>query len=434
MRNSFNNSIFILFISLLALTTGSFALSAQTSEALPYKSPTPGEFTIVASTVFNPEIGPEETNLRGIEECGFNVCMDFTTLERYKILLGYMEKTKLKLLLHTSAFKYEPDRKDWESRLKSFVNQFKNHPSVGGWNFVDEPIWDNLNPLQKRYELLRAIDPNHFISFNLVGGIVKKFTGPCQTMEAYLDTIQKMFTLDSWSSDYYPISKKNGKIGVNYNGYFTNLKIFSDRAKKTGLPMWTYCQSLEFTSKSTSRPAATLPFLSFEAFSSIAYGAQGLVYWTYWQRPSNASEKYLSALVNLNGKKTKAWYAAQQVNTQIRALNSVFLGAQMVECRHTGMINMKGTYPFISNFGPFTELTNDVKGFLVSHLKNKGHNYMLIVNHDVEKKQKANCKLNPKYKVTKLEVASNGSISRKTVKGNYNLTLSPGGYALFEWE
>lgn len=394
-------------------------------------SPSPGVFPIVALTVFNKNTGPQEGDLKGVEDCGFNLCMDSPTDDQIDKLLHYVKKTNLKLILFNPLFIYPI--KNWETELPSFVNKYKNDPSVAGWEFTDEPRWNDLSKLKKHYDLLTKTDDKHFIQLNLVGQLAAPFTGPCKTLESYLDSIQNVFDPDVWSSDYYPILETKGKFLVNYQNFYDDLQVFSNKAKQTGKPMWSYCESMEYTAKSHSRPAATVPYLSFEAFSALAYGAQGIVYWTYRQRPSNAEETYLSALVDLDGNKTKAWYAAKKVNFDIRALTPVFLGAEMVECKHTGNIPMREALSSISGFGPLESLTNGEKGVLASHLKNDGHDYLILVNHDVLNNQKVNLKFLKDVRVEQLKVSS-GKIKRKSLKKVTRLTLTPGGYAVFEWE
>ncbi len=401
-----------------------------------YQSPTPGEIPIIASTVFNSNIGPQPSDLTGVKECGFNVCMENSTPERFVKLLEYMEGTGLKLLLQADPFMYysSSNNTQWKQTLPELVNRFKDNPLLGGWKFSDEPKWEALTNLRQRYDLLEKCDAKHLIYINLVGQIAPVFTGACKTLPQYLDSIQNHLPMDVWSFDFYPIIIRQGKLLVEYKGFYAALEAFSAKAKETGKPMWSYLESMEYVMKNHSRPAATVPYLSFAAFSSLAYGAQGILYWTYWQRPSEPGViEHLPALVDLAGNKTQAWYAARKVNFQIKALTPVFLGAEMMECRHTGMIEMEGTYPYISNFGPLEELTNDVKGVLVSHLRNNGRDYLVVVNHDVQKKQKVKMKFRKDLLINRLLASDSGQLSAQKVKSNYNVTLTPGGYAVFEF-
>ena len=400
-----------------------------------YVSPTPNDIPIIASTVFNSTIGPRQGDLNAVKDCGFNVCMDYASPEIFTQLLECMDGTGLRLLMQGESFMYHNNSvsRNWKQTLPEFVDRFKDNPIVAGWNFCDEPKWNLLDEVRQRYDLLDNVDPGHLIYINLVGQMAKDFTGPCKTLPQYLDSIQVKLPMSVWSFDFYPIIIRNKKLNVEYDRFYGALDAFSQKSKETGKPMWSYLESMEYSTKSNSRPAATLPYLSFAAFSSLAYGAQGLLYWTYWQRPSNDVETYKGALVNLEGEKLPAWYAAKKVNHQIKALTPVFLGAEMIECRHTGEIGMEGTYPYIRDFGPLEELSNDVKGVLVSHLQNDGRNYLVIVNHDVENKQKVRMKFRNQLPVKRLIASDDGVLSTQSVNANYNVTLTQGGYAVFEY-
>lgn len=397
-------------------------------------TPTPGEFPIVASSVLNREIGPQAGDLEGVYECGFNVCMEEATLDRLETLVKNMEGTPLKLLMYNWVFSHDADGKDWREKLVNFVNKYKDHPNVAGWEFGDEPKWEYLPALKQRYDLLRRTAPESFISFNLVGEMAKVFTGPCTNLEEYLDTITKVFPFDALSSDYYPIMVKNGELKVNYRGFYKDLDAFSKVAKREGLPMWTYCMGVEYDVKVYTRPAATVPHLNFEIFSALGYGAQGIVYWTYWQRPSNSAITFISALVNLDGKKTPAWYAAQKVNHQVKALTPVFLGAEMVECRHTGDIDYEGVDNTASPFGPIESIVSGNKGVQLSHLVNNGKKYILIVNHDITSNQGINLSFRNETTVRHIQVTSKFKLKSKKLSKKKSFTLDPGGYLLLQWD
>ena len=417
----------------LVMAFSSHSIYADTPPVTRSASPCPGEFPIVALRVANKEKGPQPGDIKYVKECGFNLCMEEATSDRIEKLLTYMEGTGLKLLPYSYSFGLDDKGDTWKAKMSTFVNKFKNNPLVVGWDFGDEPQWAGLAAYQQRYEYLKKLDDSHFISYNLVGQMSKPFTGPCKDLSAYVDSIGERFDLDVLSSDYYPISIYKGQFRVNYKGFFENLSVFSKKSKEIGIPMWNYCESMEYETGDVKIPAATVPYLSFAIFSALSYGSQGIVYWPYWLNPSTPTYNLISALVDQEGNRSQAWYAAQKVNFQIRALTPVFLGAEMVEVRHTGMIGMDGTYPYIKDFGPLEELSNDVKGVLVSHLQNDGHNYLVIVNHDVVNKQKVKMKFRSNLNVTQFKASDSGKLTTSKVKSNLNATLSPGGYAIFEW-
>ena len=113
-------------------------------------------------------------------------------------------------------------------------------------------------------------------------------------------------------------------------------------------------------------------YLRYEAFTALAYGAQGIVYWTYGQRIPTPQEDYQSALVNLNGKKTATWYAAKKVNAEIRKFNNIFYGCEMKMVRHTGDKIYAGTQALSGEIGPFKSLASGGAGVVVSYIENNG--------------------------------------------------------------
>lgn len=400
-------------------------------------TPSPGVFPITALGVFSSHTGPQREYLAGIEECGFNLCMQITNTENTVKMLEYMEGTNLKFIPGDFSFviQSKPNH-NWKKEMLSFIDRFKDNPNVAGWVYYDEPQWSLLQEVKDRYDVLLSADDKHFVSINFVGELVKSHTGLSASVPAYLDSIQNVFgsTLDIWSFDCYPIWIRNGNFLVRYNDFFTALDAYAQKSKQTGVPMWTYCESMAFNAKHHDIPPVTLPQLTFQAFSGLAYGSQGIVYWTYSMRPSNSIETYVSALIDRDGNRTPAWYVAQNVNRQIRALTPVFLGAEMVEVRHTGNIPYNKVRALIEDFGPLRRLTNEEKGVLASHLRNNGKDYLLIVNHDVQNKQKVRLTFKNNIDIMELKPTSSGSVSQKKVKNNYSVTLAPGGYSLFEWE
>ena len=123
--------------------------------------------------------------------------------------------------------------------------------------------------------------------------------------------------------------------------FYEDLEASSRIASLTHRPFWAYCMSMshqlsydETSGEGVLYPEATLGSLRFEAFSALAYGAQGIIYWTYCQIYNDAI--HYSALINQQGEKSESWYYAKQVNGEIKALTDVFLGCTLMRVRHTG--------------------------------------------------------------------------------------------------
>lgn len=380
-----------------------------------YPNPTPGEITILASTPIPDGMLPTRDAYEDLIDCGFNVALtDGNKVEVCK-QFSMIRGLDLKFLLTNSRLRSE--------NYMDYITAFKDEPQLAGWRLVDEPRFNQLKELKEAYKRLMEADSTHLIYINLVGANIAKFSGPSKTYKDYLNLINSTFKPKLWSYDLYPFAIRNGELKIGYDTFYSDLELFRDMQNETGYPFWAYCQSMAFKNNAVERPAATLPFLRFEAFSALAYGAQGLVYWTYGQRYSSEYEEYFSALINLDGTKSKAWYDAQKVNREIKKFNNVFYQCMVKEVFHTGEI-YPGTKRLKGGIGPFSKIKSGKDGILVSYLSSNEKNYIVIVNHSVEKSQKLNFILKPGRQVRLIsssnEMCYNSSIfSLKVDKGSY---------------
>lgn len=415
------NSFFRSIIKPLVLTCLCLIQNPLYSQNKKFVNPTPGEITIMASSPIPHGLEPKHEYFKDLVECGFNLGCESGSVAWFNKLFSYIGDLNFKYLIVNPDLRTE--------KRTDFIKAFKNSPYLGGWVFYDEPTYDVLNSLVAPYNALYAADPNTLIYMNLIGYPYSQFTGPIKQYSKYLDLVERLFAPPIWSFDYYFVEIKNGKIQTTLDGYYNALECMRNISKSTNRPFWAYLQSMAFKNDYWQRPPAKYEYLSCGAFSALAYGAQGILYWTYGQRKSNDKESYQSALVNLDGKKTPAWYAAQKVNLEIKKYNDVFYQCDVKEVRHTGKKLYQGTKRLSGAIGPFKMVRTGDSGVLVSYIENKGNKYVVIVNHDVLRKQKITLELNSNRIVTDLTASSPTQYNwRKDIK----LTLDKGGYVIFK--
>lgn len=395
----------------------------EANDNLPYIDPNPGKITIMASTPIPHGVNPTHKAYEDLIECGFNLGTESGGIEYYKKLFD---------IIGDLNFKYLISVKDLGTEKKNLILQaFKDNSHTGGWYFKDEPNYNVLEELSKKYLSLYKEDDSHLIYMNLLGGLMKNATGPFTDYFDYICYIQNIFHPQMWSYDYYPfsINTSTNKLVIAYQQFYYDLECYLKISLQTSRPFWTYIQTMAFKAGNLYRPATNETLLRFSIFSSLAYGAQGIAYWTYGQRDSNENETYLSALVNKDGKKTKAWYAAKKVNGEIKRFNDVFYQCNVKEVRHTGDRLYKGTKKLTGEYGPFKMVRSGDAGVMVSLIENKGKEYVVIVSRDVQKKQKISLELKPNLSITDLTPSTPKTYSwRKDI----NLTLDKGGYVIFE--
>ena len=170
--------------------------------------------------------------------------------------------------------------------------------------------------------------------------------------------------------------------------------------------------------------------MRLEAFSALAYGAQGLVYWFYGYRQNSDTEKYIICPTDINGNKTIIWNRVQTVNKEIKKYNDIFYG-----CTVKDIIVGTNTY---SGNGPVESLISSNGDILVSNISNNGYEYLVIVSSDAVNSKKVNLKFTKDYNKSYLvsEMTSNFNFRPEVGADVLSriIDLEPGGYAILRWK
>jgi hypothetical protein len=116
-------------------------------------------------------------------------------------------------------------------------------------------------------------------------------------------------------------------------------------------------------------------------YSNLAYGAQVLQYFTYWN-PGTEVWNFHHAPINLQGKRTVVYDRVRQVNSEIQNVAGVFLGAKVISVAHTGAQIPAGTRRLERLPEQVKKLDTGEGGAVVSLLENGGRQFLVIVNRD----------------------------------------------------
>lgn len=159
------------------------------------------------------------------------------------------------------------------------------------------------------------------------------------------------------------------------NNYWTNLEAVRNACKKHGIEFWNIVLAVAHFNYREPNAAD----LRFEAYTSLAYGARGLAYFTYF---APAVGNYRGAAIDQFGNETPTWHNLQNVNLQLQKLGSALLQLESEDVYHIGDV------PSGCKGAPTNSLVSAIPGgaFLVGEFSHKdGSRYVLIVNKDVVK-------------------------------------------------
>ena len=152
----------------------------------------------------------------------------------------------------------------------------------------------DLEDLSVHYETIKGIDTNRPVFANLAvdshldADKRKIWIGHNSTYNEFLDEYISKFNPPLLSYDYYPIETLKDDKGKDVevfqeDAFYQNLLMFANKSKQYNIPFWAYCLCLEHLSGPGGRhyPYPTEGMMRIEAFSALAFGAQGIVYWKY---------------------------------------------------------------------------------------------------------------------------------------------------------
>lgn len=344
--------------------------------------------------------------------------------------LDIAQKAGVKIIIHSQELPSDP---------KKIITRFKDHPALAGYYLGDEP----KSPLFTQYgelaEKIRTFDNTHYCYVNLprITHFDPNFGRGTENYKAYMNDFLSKIKPDFLSYDnytiYYPKDSKELMVDPHM---FENLEVIRDAALKANLDFWAFCLTSSHTvgkgAKFRLYPVPSLGHMRLYVYSDLAYGAQGIEYFTYWQAgPDTVTNSYgdyfLTAPINFDGKRTPVYDSLKIINTEIKNLSFVFADAKVKWVRHTGNTIPEGTTKLDTELEktPFKDLQAS-GGLIVSLLEKADNSYLILVNRDCSNSVDLTIELKPGVK----RVLKSGAV----IKPEKNLKITEGDVAIYTWK
>ena len=278
-----------------------------------------------------------------------------------------------------------------KTNTEATVKRFMRDPNVGAWMLRDEPCRTDFPDLSEWAKKIREVDDYNFCYLNLFPNYANEQQLGNKTYQEHVDQFVAEVPVQVISFDHYPV------IGDTLRaGWYDNLEIISAAARKAGKPFWAFALAVAHG----PYPIATIPQLRLQVYSDLAYGAQGIQYFTYWT-PVDTTWKFNHGPIMADGKRTEVYDRIKLVNNEIRNLSPVFLGAKVISVGHTGKNIPIGTKPLTTLPSSIKSLETEGAGAVVSYLKNGKKSYLVIVNRDFKRPMKLKISCDPQVKIVK---------------------------------
>lgn len=236
----------------------------------------------------------------------------------------------------------EEARKDVSRRIQLLLRRYKEYPpgnpALAGLNLFDEPNSNLFGILGfAREEVLKWSGGEQLPYINVWPSYASRSALGTPSYEEYLERYMSEVQPPFLCFDHYPLLSGTQIT----SGYFYNWAVIREYSLKFGVPSWVFIQSVDFDGSGVGLSKRRRPNeaeLLWQVNVSLAYGAKGIQYFTYWTPdvPSDASIQFGEALVSKGGTLTPLYYSAQRTNIYLRVIGKALLPLTSESVTHAG--------------------------------------------------------------------------------------------------
>ena len=212
-----------------------------------------------------------------------------------------------------------------KQRVQKLVENYSTptYPAFAGINIYDEPTTSMFALVDAAEEELSSSDELPYVnvwpSYTSTKGL------GARDYRTYLERYFASVNPPLLCFDHYPLLHK----GIT-SDYFYNWAVIRNFALQFAVPSWGIIQSVGFNGSEvglTNRRKPNRREILWQVNVSLAYGAKGIKYFTYWTpeaRPA-PSIRFGNALISRTGAPTELYYYAQQVNEYLKVVGKLLL-------------------------------------------------------------------------------------------------------------
>jgi hypothetical protein len=273
--------------------------------------------------------------------------------------------------------------------VTAVIKQVRNHPAVYGYYLRDEPSADFFKGLAIASDVIKEQHPGAWPYINLFPNYAEPWQLATPDYQTYLDKFIEVCKPPVLSYDHYALYQGGG-----FNeAYFVNLEQMRALAAKNKIPFWNIVLSvgcLNFRECSQTD-------LRFEVYTSLAYGARGIAYFTYFTPEVG---NFRMAPIDQFGHETQTWQWMRNVNLQVGKLAPTLLKLKSDRAYHFGKVPKGCAGPDENSL-----IKSAPGNLLVGDFTHEdGTRYVLCVNKDFN----ANLVLQPQFRqpVSKIQIVS----------------------------
>ncbi len=298
-----------------------------------------------------------ESRLAEMKEAGINIISTYDYgFETYKELFATCEHLGLKVILADKrideAIRNSERRRELISEV---VNDYKDFPALHSYHIIDEPNASLFPALAEIRNILGELDGKHEAYINLFPNYASEIQLGNATYREHLSEFSEKVRPEILSFDHYhflksKISKENLPSDMRERqiildsmkkkdraGFFDNLEAVRDISLRDSIPFMVIVLVTEHGSYRYLSDGE----IRFEVYQSLAYGACGISYFTYWTPGVDSDEgdsywHWKEGMIAKSGERNEHYYMVQKINTRLSALGNILFGKRSLGVYHIG--------------------------------------------------------------------------------------------------
>lgn len=309
--------------------------------------------------------------LNEIKQCGFNLAGFVAVSDLDAVSEAGLQCLVSDGSVHVGDTEAKLDQAEIDKRVQALVDRVKDHKAVYGFYLRDEPGANAFPGLGRWAAAFAKAAPKALPYINLLPNYATPGQLNAETYDGYLESFVEKVHPKFISYDHYALMDD----GTLRGGYFQNLESMRAAALRHNLPFWNIVLSNSHFHYAEPTPAG----FRFQAYTTLAYGARGISYFTYFAPQIG---NYRLAPIDQHGNKTLTWDMLRDVNMQIHRLGPTYLKLKSINVFHDPEV------PEGCSGIATSKLLKSVSGgnFLVGEFEGPdGQPFVMIVNKDLHR-------------------------------------------------
>jgi hypothetical protein len=359
-----------------------------------------------------------------VEEANFTLALPpcgGLTVEQNRAMLDFCQQVGIRAIISDSRMvRSLGGSEEKKQALDAIVKDYADHPALLGYHVVDEPNAGAFDGLAEVTAYLKQKDPKHPAYINLLPTYATEAQLGTKTYEQYVRAFAQKVKPFVLSYDHYALTNSGDRAD-----FFENLATVRKVALEEDIPFW----NIVLVTQHFGYRRLTEAELRFEAMQTLAFGAKGLLWFTYWM-PAGvpAPESWKHAMIHADGRRDAHYDMVQRVNAEAKAIGDVLAQAKSTAVFHHGegaTIERNDSSPIVPDGGKLTVGVFEGP---------RGKTLALVTNRDYKQATQTRVAARPAgAKIEVFDPARKKWSPAKMVEGGVALNIPAGGGVLLRW-